>query len=182
MPCSALDGVKPQIDPTCWIAPTADLIGRIRLHGQVSIWFGAILRGDHEMIDVGSQSNIQDGAVLHTDPGFPLSVGQACTVGHRAILHGCTISDGTLVGMGATILNGATIGAQSLVGANALVTEGKNLPDRSLVVGSPARAVRVLAQDEVDRIRSNALSYVANACRYSDTLESLRGSVRDYKM
>ncbi len=146
MPVYALGDLAPELPETgaFWIAPDAHVIGKVRLHADVGIWFGAVLRGDNELIEIGARSNIQEGAMLHTDMGFPLSVGADCTIGHHAILHGCTIGDNSLIGMGATVLNGAKIGRNCLVGANALVTEGKEFPDNSLIVGAPARAIRVL--------------------------------------
>lgn len=159
----------------CWVAPGAHIVGRVRLAKDSSIWFGAILRGDNELIDVGEGSNVQDGAILHTDPGFPLTIGADCTVGHRAILHGCTIGAGSLVGMGAIVMNGAVIGEGSLVGAGALVTEGKTFPPQSMILGSPARLVRTLGTEEAERLKAPAERYVANARRYREGLSlSLR--------
>lgn len=146
MPLYELDGVRPELPEAgrFFIAPSAELIGRVIVEEEASIWFGAILRGDNEPIRVGKRTNVQDGCIFHTDPGFPLTIGAGCTIGHRAILHGCTIGANSLIGMGATVLNGAKIGEYSLVGAGALVTEGKEFPDHSLIVGSPARAIRKL--------------------------------------
>ena len=149
-----------------WIAPDATLIGRISIGRDVSIWFGAALRGDNELIEIGEGSNVQEHTVMHTDPGFPLTIGRGCTIGHRALLHGCTIGDNSLVGMGAIILNGARIGRNSLVGAGALVTEGKEFPDNSLIVGSPAKVVRTLDDAAVDRLRASAEHYVKNGKRF----------------
>ena len=164
-----LDGHVPELPSNgrYWIAPDANLIGRVRLGEDVSIWFGAVLRGDNELIDVGIDSNIQDGAMLHTDPGSPVVIGTGVTVGHHAILHGCAIGRNSLIGMGATILNGARIGTGCLVGANALVTEGKVFADGSLIMGSPAKAVRHLTASESDGLRASAAKYVANGRRYS---------------
>ncbi|PVE20627.1 gamma carbonic anhydrase family protein [Microvirga sp. KLBC 81] len=172
MPIYSLDGVAPELPhpKEIWIAPDADVIGRIRLGSDVSVWFGAMLRGDNEWIEIGARTNIQDGAVLHTDMGYPLTVGEGVTVGHHAILHGCSIGSNTLIGMGATILNGARIGANSIVGANALVTEGKEFPDGSLIVGSPAKVVRSLDADAIHRLRSSAARYVDNGRRYAKGL------------
>jgi carbonic anhydrase/acetyltransferase-like protein (isoleucine patch superfamily) len=169
MPLYSLDGTLPELPASgaYWLAPDAHLIGRVRLGADVGIWFGAVLRGDNEWIEIGDGSNIQEGCVLHTDMGAPLRIGVGCTVGHRAILHGCTIGDNSLIGMGATILNHARIGANCLVGANALVTEGKEFPDNSLIVGSPAKAVKVLGEDAVERLRESARSYVANGRRFA---------------
>ena len=148
----ALGGVRPQFPEhgNYWIAPDASVIGRVRLDDRTSVWFGAVLRGDNELIHIGENSNIQDGCVLHTDMGFPLSVGRNVTVGHRAVLHGCTVEDGSLIGMGATVLNGAVIGEGSIIGAHALIPEGKHIPPRSLVVGIPGRVVKTLGGDQAD--------------------------------
>lgn len=163
MPLYTLDGLGPETptEGTWWLAPDAHVVGRVRLAAGVGIWFGAVLRGDNEWIDIGENSNIQEGCVLHTDMRFPLTVGPGCTIGHRAILHGCTIGENSLVGMGATVLNGASIGRNSLVGANALVTEGKVFPDNSLIVGSPARAIRTLDAEATEGIAASARGYVA---------------------
>jgi carbonic anhydrase/acetyltransferase-like protein (isoleucine patch superfamily) len=149
------------------------VIGRVHLGRDVSIWFGAVLRGDNDEIRIGDRTNIQDGAVLHADPGFPLHLGDDVTVGHRAIVHGCTIGAGTLVGMGATILNGARIGRNCLIGANALVTEGKAFPDGSLIVGAPAKAVRALDAETAARLAQTAGNYVANGRRFRRDLRAL---------
>ena len=162
-----LDGIAPQIDPSAWVAPDANIIGRVVLMAQASVWFGATLRGDNEQITLGQGSNIQDGSVLHSDLGFPLTIGAHCTIGHRAMLHGCTIGDGSLIGMGATILNGARIGKGCLIGACALITEGKDIPDGSLVMGSPGRVVRVLDADAQARLLASAAGYRANAQRFA---------------
>lgn len=170
-----LDGHAPELPSggRYWVAPDAHVIGRVRLGQDASIWFGAVLRGDNELIDVGCGSNIQDGAMLHTDPGFPLVIGTGVTVGHHAILHGCHVGAGSLVGMGATILNGARIGAGCLVGANALVTEGKVFPDGSLIVGAPAKVMRELTPSVTEGLRAAATRYVANARRYGTGLKRL---------
>jgi carbonic anhydrase/acetyltransferase-like protein (isoleucine patch superfamily) len=172
MPIYSLDGVAPDLPhpQKIWIAPDANVIGRVRLGSDVSVWFGAALRGDNEWIEIGARANIQDGAVLHTDMGYPLTIGEDVTVGHHAILHGCSVGSNTLIGMGATILNGARIGANSIVGANALVTEGKEFPDGSLIVGSPAKVVRSLDADAIHRLRSSAARYVENGRRYGNGL------------
>ena len=163
-----LDGVAPQTpaDDDIWIAPGAHVLGNVHLLTGASIWFNAVVRGDNEPIEIGENTNIQDGAVLHTDPGMPLTVGAGCTVGHQAILHGCTIGESCLIGMGATVLNGAVIGANSLVGANALVTEGKEFPKGSLIVGAPAKAVRDLNAGAIQAIRASALRYRENMKRF----------------
>ncbi len=168
MPIYALDGIEPEFDDrtTNWIAPDATLIGRVRLGENAGIWFGAVLRGDNEPITIGAGSNVQEHSVMHTDIGFPLTVGQGCTIGHRAMLHGCTIGDNSLVGMGAIVLNGARIGANCLVGAGALVTEGKSFPDNSLIVGSPAKAVRDLDDKAVELLKWSAVHYVENGRRF----------------
>jgi carbonic anhydrase/acetyltransferase-like protein (isoleucine patch superfamily) len=165
----ALDGVLPELPAAgdFWIAPSADVMGRVRLRKDASVWFGAILRGDNDWIEIGEGSNVQDGCVLHTDMGAPLTVGRNCTVGHKAILHGCTIGDNSLVGMGAIILNHARIGSNCLIGAGALVTEGKVIPDNSLVVGAPAKIIREIDAEVADRLSLSAQSYVRNWKRFS---------------
>jgi len=170
-----LDGVSPDLPDRhrCWIAPTATLIGKIRLREDASVWWGAVARGDNEWITIGRGSNVQDLCMLHTDMGFPMDIGANCTIGHSAILHGCTIGDNSLVGMGATILNGAKIGENSVVGANALVTEGKSFPDNSLIVGSPARAVKTLDAEAVAAFGYAAAHYVENWRRYASGLSKL---------
>lgn len=162
----ALDGVAPQIDATAWVAPDANLIGRVVLEAEASVWFGVTMRGDNEEIRVGRGSNVQENCVLHTDIGFPLVIGADCTIGHKAMLHGCIIGDGTLIGMGATILNGAKIGRGCLIGAGALVTEGKEIPDGSLVMGAPGRVVRELDAAGRERLLLSAAGYQANARRF----------------
>lgn len=172
MPVYSLDGTAPQLadEDSIWIAPDASVIGRVSLGAEVGIWFGAVLRGDNEQITIGARSNVQEHTMMHTDPGFALTVGEGCTIGHRALLHGCTVGDNTLIGMGAIVLNGAKIGRNCLVGAGALVTEGKEFPDNSLIVGSPARVVRELDARAVERLRLSAQVYVANAKRFRDGL------------
>ncbi len=169
MPIYSLDGNAPLLPQPdrFWIAPDAHVIGRVLLGLDVGIWFGAVLRGDNEPIDIGEASNIQEGAVLHTDEGAPLTVGAGCTIGHRAILHGCTIGENSLVGMGATILNHARIGRNCLIGANALITEGKEFPDNSLIVGAPAKAIRALDEAAVERLRWSSRNYVENWKRFA---------------
>jgi carbonic anhydrase/acetyltransferase-like protein (isoleucine patch superfamily) len=175
MPVYALDGVSPILpnDGRFWIAPGAHVIGKVRLETDVSIWFGAVLRGDIEEILVGARSNVQDGSVLHTDSGFPLTIGQDCTIGHHAILHGCTIGEKSLIGMGAMLLNGARIGRNCFVGANALVTEGKEFPDNSLIIGSPARLARTLDDASARDLRNSAAQYAANGQRYAQGLVAI---------
>lgn len=173
MSCYALDGATPVIATDAYVAPGAHVIGRVTLGDRVSIWFGAVLRGDNDPITVGADSNIQDGAMVHADPGLPTTIGRGVTVGHHAIVHGATIGDNSLIGMGATLLNGAVIGADCIVGANALVTEGKVFAAGSLIVGSPARVVRALTETEIARLRLSAATYVANARRYATGLVAL---------
>jgi carbonic anhydrase/acetyltransferase-like protein (isoleucine patch superfamily) len=167
MPLYALDGVSPHISPGVWVAPDAQLIGLVDLAPDASVWFGAVLRGDNEKISIGARTNIQDGAVLHTDLGYPIEIGDGCTIGHRAIVHGCSIGANTLIGMGATLLNGVNVGRNCLVGANSLLTEGKVYPDNSLIIGAPARVMRELKETEAAQLRDSAASYVANARRYA---------------
>lgn len=175
-----LDGQSPSLpdDDSAWVAPNASVIGNAILGRGVSIWFGAVVRGDNEPINIGDGTNVQDGAVLHSDPGFPLTIGPGCTVGHRSILHGCTIGEGSLVGMGAMILNGATIGKGCLVGAGAMVTEGKSFPDGSLIVGAPAKAIRQLDGGMGAVLKSAADSYQANAKRFAVGLRPADGNDR----
>ena len=175
MPCYALDGFSPELpeEGAYWLAPDAVLIGKVKLQPNASVWFGAVLRGDNELITVGENSNVQDGAVLHTDPGILLTIGKNCTIGHKAILHGCTIGDNSLIGMGATLLNRAQIGKNCLIGANALVTEGKEFPDGSMIIGSPAKVVRELSPEQQQGLRRSADHYVANARRFKTTLNKL---------
>lgn len=169
-----LDGIVPRLPAGfCFVAPSAELIGNITLGEDVSIWFGAILRGDNDLISIGARTNIQDLSMVHVDPGVPVSVGENCTIGHRAILHGCTIGDNTLVGMGATILNGARIGRNCLIGAGALVTEGKEIPDGSLVVGAPGKVVRQLDAAAIEGLKRSAETYVLNARRFATGLRTL---------
>ncbi len=156
-----------------WVAPTATLIGDVRLERETSIWFGASLRGDNEPITIKAGSNVQEGVVMHTDPGFPLTIEQGCTIGHQAMLHGCTIQENSLVGMGATILNGAVIGKNSLVGAHALVPENKTYPEGVLIIGTPAKVVRELTDDEIEGLRKSAKGYIAKISRYQTGLEEI---------
>ncbi len=149
-----------------WIAPSATLIGRVRLAHEASVWFNAVLRGDNEWISIGERSNVQDGCVLHTDMGSPLDIGWDCTIGHMAMLHGCTIGPNSLIGIGAVILNNARIGANCLIGAKALITENKVIPDNSLVMGAPGKVVRTLTDAEIASLKSSAAHYVANWRRY----------------
>lgn len=169
----ALDGLAPEIAGDVWVAPDANIIGKVRLLPGSSVWFCATLRGDNEMIELGEGSNVQENSVLHSDLGFPLTIGAHCTIGHKAMLHGCTIGDGTLIGMGATVLNGAVIGKGCLIGANALITEGKVIPDGSLVMGSPGRVVRQLDDAAIAALLGSAAGYRANARRFATGLQAV---------
>jgi len=169
----ALDDQVPAMGDGVWVAEDARVIGQVSLGQRVSVWFNAVLRGDHDPITVGDDTNIQDGAVLHTDEGVPLTLGHHVSVGHMAMLHGCTVGDGTLIGMNAAVLNGAVIGKHCLIGAKALIPEGKVIPDRSLVVGTPGRIIRELTADEVARIWANAETYVTSAARFRTGLRQL---------
>ena len=172
MPVYKLDGQAPEFPPEgqYYIAETAVLIGRVRLKSETSVWFGAVLRGDNEWIELGERSQIQDNATLHTDPGFPMAIGRDCVIGHNVILHGCTVGDNSLIGMGAIMLNGAKIGNNSLVGAGSVVTEGKSFPDNSLIVGAPARVIRTLDEKAASMIRAGADIYVRRWKHYRERL------------
>ncbi|WP_374943377.1 gamma carbonic anhydrase family protein [Sphingomonas sp.] len=167
MPLYELGGQRPRVHPTAWIAPSADVIADVVLGEESSVWFGAVIRADNTTIHVGARSNVQEGAMLHSDPGAPLSVGEECTIGHHAILHGCTVGARSLIGMGATILNRAVIAEDCIVGAGALVTEGKTFPAGSLIVGSPARAVRQLDAQAIAMLKVSAAHYVTRARAYA---------------
>ncbi len=169
----ALDGVAPQIDPDTWVAPDANLVGQVVLETGASIWFGTTIRADHEEIRIGAGSNVQENCVLHVDPGFALQVGKGCTIGHKVILHGCTIGDNSLVGMGATVMNGARIGRDCMIGAGALITENKVIPDGSLVMGAPGKVVRQLDETTIALLGASATHYQANARRFRDTLKAV---------
>ena len=173
MPLYALAGHAPKTPgpDLYWIAPDASVIGKVEIGEDVGIWFGAVLRGDNEPIVIGKATNIQEGTMVHTDPAFPTTIGDGCTIGHHAIIHGCTIGNSSLIGMGATVLNGAKIGNNCLVGANALVTEGKEFPDGSLIVGAPARAIRTLDEAAIEGLRRSARNYVANWQRFARDLK-----------
>ena len=175
MPIYSLDGLSPDLpaDGACWVAPDAVLIGRIVLGEAVGIWFGSVLRGDQEAITIGARSNVQEHCVFHTDTGFPLTIGEGCTIGHRAILHGCTVGDNCLVGMGAIVLNGARIGDNSLIGAGAVVPEGREIPPGSLVLGMPGKVARPLKDEEIERNRWSANHYVENWRRFAKGLASV---------
>lgn len=171
MPNYQIDGLAPSFGEGAWAAPSADLIGDVQLGARASIWFGAVIRADNTPIIIGEESNVQDGAVGHSDPGAPLVIGARVTVGHQAILHGCTVEDGALIGMGARVLNGAVIGAHCLVGAGALVTEGKQFEPGMLIVGSPARAIRALTDAEVAALAVSAAHYADKAAHYAAGLQ-----------
>lgn len=173
MPLYSLGKLVPQLAAGAWSAPSADLIGDVQLGERASIWFGAVIRADNTPIVVGEDSNIQDGSVCHSDAGFPLTIGARVTVGHQAVLHGCTIADDCLIGMGARILNGAVIEPECIVGAGALITEGKRFASGSLVVGSPARVIRELTGDERRMLRASAAHYAEKAARYVADLRTL---------
>ena len=175
MPLYAIAGQQPSVPADSWVAPSADLIGDVRLGHGVGIWFGAVIRADNTPITVGDRTNIQEGAVMHSDPGSPLTVGEGCTVGHRAILHGCTVGDNVLIGMGATVLNGAVIGDDCLLGAGALVTEGKSFAPGSLIVGAPARTVRQLSPEQIAGLRMSAAAYAAKQRDYAAGLQRVDG-------
>ncbi|MDF1872692.1 gamma carbonic anhydrase family protein [Vannielia sp.] len=169
----ALDGIAPDLpeDGDYWVAPDANLIGKVVLESGASVWFGSTLRGDNEEIRVGAGSNVQENTVCHTDPGCPLIIGPGCTIGHKAMLHGCIIGENSLIGMGATVLNGAKIGKNCLIGAGALITEGKEIPDGSLVMGAPGKVVRQLDEAAIEGLRSSARKYHANMRRFRTGLK-----------
>lgn len=175
MPLYSLDGHEPSIaDPErVWIAPDAMVISKVILGVDVGVWYGAVLRGDNELITIGASTNIQEHTVMHTDMGYPLTVGTGCTIGHRAVLHGCTVGDNCLIGIGAILMNGARIGTNSLVGAGALVTEGKEFPDSSLIVGAPARVIRALDEKAIAMLKLSAAHYVENARRFRQGMRKL---------
>ena len=165
-----LEGHAPEIADDTWIAPDANLIGRVIVETAASIWFGSTLRGDNEPIIIGAGTNVQENCVMHTDMGFPLIIGAGCTIGHKAMLHGCALGENTLIGMGATVLNGARIGKNCLIGAGALITEGKDIPDGSLVMGAPGKIIRQLDEAAIDRLRASALHYQSNMRRFRASL------------
>src|SRR5438094_372977 len=173
MPLYSLEDARPMLQAGAWAAPSADLIGDVRLGARASVWFGAIIRADNTPILIGEDSNIQDGAIGHSDPGFPLTIGARVTVGHQAILHGCAIADDCLIGMGARILNGAMLEPECIVGAGALITEGKRFASGSLIVGAPARVVRQITDDERRALRISAAHYADKATRYAEWLKRL---------
>lgn len=171
----ALDDRHPELAPdgSCWIAPGARVIGHVRLGANVGIWFGAVLRGDNELLDIGADTNVQDQVMIHSDLGFPVTIGRGVTIGHRAIVHGCSVGDNSLIGMGAIVLNGARIGRDCLIGAGALIPEGREIPDGSLVMGTPGKMVRALDEAAIEKLRRSALGYVANRKRFQDGLRRI---------
>lgn len=171
-----LEGFVPEVDDDAWVAPTAVLVGQVRLGPGASAWYGAVLRGDGDAITVGAGSNVQDGCVVHADPGFPATIGDGVVIGHGAVVHGCTIEDGALIGMGSRVLNGACIGAGSLVAAGAVVLEGTQVPPGSLVAGVPAKVRRPLTEQETAGIRAGAESYVAQARRHASAAATAPGA------
>lgn len=164
---------EPAVADSAWVAASAEVIGRVTLEDDASVWFNAVLRGDSEQLTIGRGTNIQDGSVLHADYGFPLRLGEGVTVGHKVMLHGCTVGDHSLIGIGAVVLNGAKIGRHCLVGAGALVTEGKEFPDGSLIIGSPAKAVKELTPGQIEGLKASAQHYIANARRYAAELKKI---------
>ncbi|WP_324731540.1 gamma carbonic anhydrase family protein [Pseudomonas paeninsulae] len=158
------------VHPESWVAPNATLVGKVKLEQGASVWFGAVLRGDNELIHIGEQSNVQDGTVMHTDMGFPLTLGKGVTIGHNAMLHGCTVGDYSLIGINAVVLNGAKIGKYCIIGANTLIGEGKEIPDGSLVIGSPGKVVRELSEAQKTMLEASAAHYAHNAQRYARDL------------
>ena len=173
MPLYAIDGLSPSVPDNSWVAPSADLIGDVQLGEEVGIWFGAVIRADNTPIRLGDRTNIQEGAMLHSDPGVPLTLGDDCTIGHHAILHGCTLGNRVLVGMGAIVLNHAVIGDDCLIGAGALVTEGKSFPPGSLIIGSPAKAVRELSPEMREGIQRSAAGYAERQQRFKQQLRRI---------
>jgi carbonic anhydrase/acetyltransferase-like protein (isoleucine patch superfamily) len=181
MPVLALDGVAPHLPPigAYWIAPSAFVIGKVALGRDVSVWFGSVLRGDNELLEVGDGTNIQEHCVLHTDEGVPFRIGRGCTIGHRAMLHGCVVGDHCLIGIGASILNRAVIGDNCVIGAHALITEGKVIPPGSVVMGSPGKIVRTLSAEEIEGLRASADHYVKTARKFRTQLSEVSGGFTD---
>jgi carbonic anhydrase/acetyltransferase-like protein (isoleucine patch superfamily) len=173
LPIYSLDGVRPEIADNAYVAPSAQVIGNVKMADHSSVWFGAVIRGDNDLIEIGARTNIQDNSVLHTDPGIPLTIGDGVIVGHRVMLHGCKIGENTLIGIGATILNGAKIGKNCIIGAHSLITEGKVIPDGSMVVGSPGRIIKSLTEQHFQMLRINSEVYVANAKRFNQNLKKI---------
>jgi carbonic anhydrase/acetyltransferase-like protein (isoleucine patch superfamily) len=170
LPIYSLDGVRPDIADNAYVAPSAQIIGNVKMADHSSVWFGAVIRGDNDLIEIGARTNIQDNSVLHTDPGIPLIIGDGVIVGHRVMLHGCKIGENTLIGIGVTILNGAVIGKNCIIGAHSLITEGKVIPDGSMVVGSPGRIIKSLTEQHFQMLQINSEVYVANAKRFNQNL------------
>ena len=168
-----LDDLKPSVHPSAWVADNAQVIGNVTLAENTSVWFGVVMRGDTSTISIGQGSNVQDNSVLHADEGIPLVIGEGVTVGHQVMLHGCTVGNNSLIGIGAVVLNGAKIGNNCLVGAGALVTEGKEFPDGSMIIGSPAKAVRMLLPEQIEGLKMIARHYIDNASRYRVGLKKL---------
>lgn len=168
-----LGDIRPQIGNATWVAESASVIGRVQLHDEASVWYGCVLRGDNDLISIGARSNVQDLSVLHTDSGFPLTLGSDVSVGHQVMLHGCTIGEGSLIGIQSVVLNGAVIGPRCLVGAGSLITEGKVFPEGSMILGRPAKVVRPLTPEEIDRIALIAAHYVAQAQRHRGGLKRI---------
>lgn len=168
-----LEDAVPELHATAWVADSAQVIGRVRMGLGSSVWYGAVLRGDNEWITLGARANVQESSVLHTDPGFPLTLGEDVTVGHQAMLHGCTVGDGSLIGIQAVVLNGAKIGKNCLVGAGSIVTEGKEFPDNSMILGAPAKWVKELSPEQVNRLKVAAAHYVQNAQRHRTQLKKI---------
>ncbi len=168
-----LDDAVPDLDPTAWVADSAQVIGNVRMGAGSSVWYGAVLRGDNELITLGKGTNVQENCVLHTDPGFPMNLGDGVTVGHQVMLHGCTVGEGSLIGIQAVVLNGARIGRNCLVGAGAIVTEGKEFPDNSLILGAPAKWVKEMSTEQIARLKAAAEHYVRNAQRHRTQLKKI---------
>ena len=168
-----LDVNKPKIDQACFVAPSADLIGRVIMKSNSSVWFNCVLRADNEPITIGENSNVQDGSILHVDPGFPIDIGEGVTVGHKVMLHGCTIGENTLIGMNSVILNGAKIGKNCVIGANSLITENTEIPDGSMAMGAPAKVVKALNEKHIRMLKRGADHYVENSAKYTKSLKSI---------
>ncbi|MGN6390582.1 MAG: gamma carbonic anhydrase family protein [Burkholderiaceae bacterium] len=173
MPRYQLGDDAPDVDPSAYLSDSATLIGKVTVKAQASVWSNVTIRGDNERITIGERSNVQEGSVLHTDPGYPLDIGTGVTIGHQAMLHGCTVGDGSLIGIQAVVLNNAKIGRNCLVGAGALVTEGKEFPDNSLIIGTPAKAVRTLSDEDIAKLRANADTYVKRGQTFKTALKRI---------
>jgi len=169
----SLDGITPDLADDVWIAPNAQVLGRVEMAEGSSVWFGAVIRGDNDLIKIGARSNIQDNSVLHTDPGMPLTIGEGVIVGHQVMLHGCMIGDNSLIGIGATVLNGAKIGKNCIIGAHALITEDKEIPDGSMVVGAPGKVIKTISEAHIEMLKMNAHVYVENAKRFASGLKKI---------